>query len=75
MFSGVNKLCYSGGRHWPHEVISLTDPSDQKQAAIFKWLERVVHIVDIPFVSRPQGYSCNAPHGRHAFCASHPPRI
>ena len=57
MFSGVNKLVYEGGRHWPKEVISLNDPSDPRQAAIFKWLEKVVHIVDIPFVSRPAGYS------------------
>ena len=39
------------------QVISLNDPSDPRQAAIFKWLESVVHIVDIPFVSRPAGYS------------------
>jgi len=56
-FPGINKLCYSGGRHWPYEVVSLNDPSDPKQKAIFDWLERVVHIVDIPFVSRPEGYS------------------
>ena len=57
LFSGVNKLCYAGGRHWPHTVVSLCDPADPRQAAIFAWLERVVHIVDIPFVSRPPGYN------------------
>jgi len=57
LFSGVNKLCYAGGRHWPHTVVSLCDPADPRQAAIFAWLERVVHIVDIPFASRPPGYN------------------
>jgi len=32
-------------------------PTDPKQAEIFKWLEKVLYIVDIPFVSRPEGYS------------------
>lgn len=57
MFAGVNKLCYAGGRHWPFQVVSLNDPTDPRQAAIFRWLESVVYIVDIPFVSRPSGYS------------------
>jgi len=41
----------------PKEVISLNDPTDPRQAEIFRWLEKVVHIIDIPFVSRPPGYS------------------
>lgn len=57
MFAGVNKLCYAGGRHWPYKVISLNNPADPQQAAMFRWLESVVHIVEIPFVSRPPGYS------------------
>lgn len=57
MFPGVNKLCYAGGLHWPRRIVNLNDPSDPAQAAIFEWLERVLHIVEIPFVSRPDGYS------------------
>ena len=33
---------------------SVDSPS---QAAIFLWLEKVLHVVEIPFVSRPEGYS------------------
>mgnify|MGYP004295249243 CR=1 FL=1 len=41
----------SGGRYVAHLD---NDPTDPAQAAIFAWLERTVHIVDIPFVSRPK---------------------
>uniref|UniRef100_A0A6U2XYV3 Cytidyltransferase-like domain-containing protein n=1 Tax=Lotharella globosa TaxID=91324 RepID=A0A6U2XYV3_9EUKA len=57
MFPGVNKLCYKGGCHWPYKIVNMSDPNDSKQAAIFKWLEDVLYIVDIPFVSRPKGYN------------------
>jgi len=56
-FPGVNKLCYKDGKHWPFKIINLNDTKDAKQQEIFKWLESVLHIVDIPFVSRPKGYS------------------
>lgn len=55
-FPGVSKLCYNGA-HWPKHVINLNDPSDPKQAEVFKWLESVLYIVEIPFVSRPEDYS------------------
>jgi len=57
MFSGVCKLHYEGGRHWPKQVTSLNDPSNPKQGAIFRWLESVLHIVEIPAVARPTGYN------------------
>ena len=40
MFPGINKHYYEGGRHWPKQVVSLCDPNDPKQAAVFTWLER-----------------------------------
>jgi hypothetical protein len=63
MFPGINKLCYGtdgsegSGRHIPNKIISLNDPTDPEQAKIFSWLESVLYIIDIPFVSRPEGYS------------------
>jgi hypothetical protein len=56
MFPGINKLCFDG-HHWPSSAINLSDPSDPAQAAIFSWLESVLYIVPIPFVSRPEGYN------------------
>eukprot|EP00040_Diaphanoeca_grandis_P035302 m.221498 g.221498 ORF g.221498 m.221498 type:complete len:464 (-) comp33350_c0_seq4:44-1435(-) len=55
-FPGVSKVCYNGA-HWPKHLINLNDPTDPKQAAVFKWLEDVLYIVEIPFVSRPDDYS------------------
>jgi hypothetical protein len=55
-FPGINKLCYNG-KHWPTHRINLNDPSDPKQAAIFKWLESVLWVVEIPFESRPGDFS------------------
>eukprot|EP00471_Norrisiella_sphaerica_P007187 CAMPEP_0184478010 /NCGR_PEP_ID=MMETSP0113_2-20130426/131_1 /TAXON_ID=91329 /ORGANISM="Norrisiella sphaerica, Strain BC52" /LENGTH=400 /DNA_ID=CAMNT_0026855641 /DNA_START=202 /DNA_END=1404 /DNA_ORIENTATION=+ len=57
MFPGINKLCYKDGKHWPYKIITLNDTQDSKQKAIFKFLEEVLWVVDIPFVSRPKGYS------------------
>eukprot|EP00462_Mataza_sp_D1_P007078 CAMPEP_0175121624 /NCGR_PEP_ID=MMETSP0087-20121206/1271_1 /TAXON_ID=136419 /ORGANISM="Unknown Unknown, Strain D1" /LENGTH=415 /DNA_ID=CAMNT_0016403185 /DNA_START=198 /DNA_END=1445 /DNA_ORIENTATION=+ len=56
MFPGINKLCYEG-KHWPAKVINLNDVSDDHQAKIFKWLESVLWVVEIPFVSRPGDYN------------------
>ena len=53
MFPGVNKLYYEGGRHWPKEVVSLNDPSDAQQAAMFKWLERCAAAPPPPLPRRP----------------------
>lgn len=55
-FPGINKLCYDG-RNWPTSVIQLNDPSDPAQAQVFKWLESVLWVVDIPFVSRPPDFN------------------
>ncbi len=57
MFPGVNKLCYKDGNHWPWRVVNMNDTKDPKQAKIFSWLESVISIVEIPFVSRPKNYS------------------
>lgn len=55
-FPGINKLCYDG-HHWPTHRINLNDPTDPKQAAIFSWLESVLYVIEIPFVSRPEDFS------------------
>ena len=51
MFSGVNKLCYAGGRHWPHRIVSLNDPSDPQQVqpgAFLPWTVLVASAVVPP---------------------------
>jgi hypothetical protein len=55
-FPGINKLNFTG-HHWPSTMINLNDPTDPAQAAVFKWLEEHLYIVDIPFVSRPGNYN------------------
>ena len=48
---------YWAGQHWPSSMLNLNDPTDPEQAAIFEWLQSVLWIVEIPFVSRPEGYN------------------
>jgi len=56
LFPGISRLNYTGA-HWPSSIINLHDSSDPKQAAIFKWLEDVLYIIEIPFESRPGNYN------------------
>jgi cytidyltransferase-like protein len=57
MFPGINKLCYgSPSAAFPESAITLNDPTDPAQAAIFAWLESVLRIVEVPFVSRPADF-------------------
>jgi glycerol-3-phosphate cytidylyltransferase-like family protein len=56
MFPGITKLNYSG-QHWPSSMVNLSDPSDPELAEVFAWLEAVLWVVEIPFVSRPVGYN------------------
>ena len=55
-FPGINRLNYDGS-HWPKEMIHLNDPDDPAQAKMFRWLESVLHVVRIPFESRPPGFN------------------
>ncbi|KAH9250880.1 hypothetical protein BASA81_011268 [Batrachochytrium salamandrivorans] len=48
MYSGINRLDYADGSFWPHTITTLADNED-----VYAWLESVLYIVDIPFVSRP----------------------
>eukprot|EP01084_Bolivina_argentea_P297507 512560_1 len=51
---GINNLYYNGS-HWPKKIISLNDPI--KYNDIYRWLESVLYLVEIPFEGRPKGYS------------------
>ena len=59
LFPGINKLNYTG-QHFPSSHINLNDPSDPEQAKIFQWLERVLHIVEIPLQARPGDFNSQA---------------
>jgi len=56
LFPGINKLCFTG-QHFPTSMVNLSDRADPRQAAVFEWLESVLYIVEIPFVSRPGDYN------------------
>ena len=55
---GINYLYYDSS-HWPKKIISLNDK--QKYGDIYKWLESVLWIVEIPIEARPKGYSSQNP--------------
>jgi len=38
-------------------MLNLNDPSDPKQAKVFRWLEDVLYLVDIPVEARPGNYN------------------
>ena len=56
LFPGITRLNYTGA-HWPSSVINLHDRGDPAQAAVFEWLEGVLWVVEIPFVSRPPNFN------------------
>ena len=57
MFPGINKLNYGEPpSQFASSSITLNDLDDPAQAAIFAWLEKVLHVVEIPFVSRPSDF-------------------
>lgn len=48
---GINRLDYAGGSFWPHAITTLADNNQEED--VYGWLESVLYVVDIPFVSRP----------------------
>jgi hypothetical protein len=56
MYPGINKLCFDNS-NWPATCVNLNDLTDAAQAKVFGWLESVLWIVEIPFVSRPEDYN------------------
>merc|ERR1712129_506497 len=46
-------LCYDKS-NWPKQIVSL---NDLKYKDIYRWLESVLYLVEIPFESRPKGYN------------------
>lgn len=53
MLAGINKLEYANGSFWPHKITRINDINNAEHVCISAWLESVLYIVDIPFVSRP----------------------
>ena len=53
---GISKLNYTG-QHWPTSIINYNNIKNEQHLKIFKWLESVVYIVEIPFIARPEKFN------------------